>query len=129
MTLRRAAAALLAIALVIGSTAPGALAQMDRLKSMPPAERAKLQTDMMKSKLSLTAEQTPKIAAINEKYAQQMQPVIMSSEGPLVRMRKMREISGAKEGELKAVLTPDQFQKYLAEKEEMREKFETHLAK
>jgi len=46
-----------------------------------------------------------------------------------MRMRQMREVSTAKEAELKGVLSPDQFQKYLAEKEEMKEKFEERLLK
>ena len=58
-----------------------------------------------------------------------MQPIIQSSEGPFMRMRQMREVSTAKEAELKGVLSPDQFQKYLAEKEEMKEKFEERLLK
>jgi len=39
-------------------------------------------------------------------------------------MRAARDVETAKEAELKQVLSPDQFQKFLASKEEMREKFE-----
>ena len=84
---------------------------------------------MMKSKLGLSPDQQVKISAINLKYAQQMQPILQSHEGPLMRMRQMRPISEAKEGELKQVLSADQFQKYLAEKEAMREEFEEKLLK
>jgi len=86
-----------------------------------------MQTETMKTKLALTPDQTPKIAAINLKYAQQMDPIIKSSEGPMVKMRQMRPISEAKDSELKGVLSSDQFQKYLAEREQMREQFEKRL--
>ena len=107
--------------------AAGAQNEMEKLKSSTPEERARLQTEMMKTKLGLTTDQTPKVAAINQKYAQRMEPIIKSQKGPLMRLRQMREVGQAKEAELKGVLSPEQFQKYLAEKQEMREKFEDKL--
>src|SRR5215831_5403221 len=101
--------------------------EMEKLKSSTPQERARLQTEMMKTKLGLTPDQMPKVAAINQKYAQRMEPIIKGQEGPLMRLRQMREVGQAKEAELKGVLSPEQFQKYLAEKQEMREKFEDKL--
>ena len=56
-----------------------------------------------------------------------MEPIIKGQEGPLMRLRQMREVGQAKEAELKGVLSPEQFHKYLAEKQEMREKFEDKL--
>ena len=109
------------------SLALAAAAQLDQLKSMTPAERAKLQTDMMVAKLGLSPDQTSKVAAINQKYAQQMQPIITGSEGPFMKLRQMRGIGEAKEAELKGILSPDQFQKYLAERADMRERFEERL--
>jgi hypothetical protein len=61
----------------------------------------------MTSKLALTPDQTSKVAAINLKYAQQMQPIITSSEGPFVKLRQMRQIGEAKEAELKGGLSAD----------------------
>src|SRR5262245_44964266 len=121
-----AALAAVVIALLIPA-GQGVLAQLEQLKNTTPEQRAKLQTDLMKSKLGLTPEQTATIGAINEKYAQRMEPIIKGSEGPFTRMRQMRQVSEAKEAELKATLSPDQFQKYLAEKEEIREQFEEKL--
>jgi hypothetical protein len=100
---------------------------MDKLMNTTPDERASAQTAMMKAKLDLTADQLPKIAAINQKYAQKMEPIIKGSSGPLMKMSQMREVNGEKEAELKQVLSPEQFQKYLASKEEMREQFEEKL--
>ena len=121
------------IALVVAAmsllivVAAGAQNEMEKLKSSTPEERARLQTEMMKAKLGLTTDQTPKVAAINQKYAQRMEPIIKGQEGPLMRLRQMREVGQAKEAELKGVLSPEQFQKYLVEKQEMREKFEDKL--
>jgi Spy/CpxP family protein refolding chaperone len=124
---------LTALALALCAAAP-ALAQsqmdkMDKLKNTTPEERATAQTEMMKSKLSLTPEQTPKVAEINLKYAKEMDPIIKSSERPFRKAREMRDINGRKEAELKQVFTPEQFQKYQADKEEMRERFEKKMEK
>jgi len=103
------------------------LGQMDKLMNTTPDERASAQTAMMKAKLDLTPEQLPKIAAINLKYAQKMEPIIKGSEGMFMKMSQMRGVNEGKETELKQVLSPDQFQKYLASKAEMREEFEEKL--
>ena len=128
MELRPTFIALLAVAMsLLIVVAAGAQNEMEKLKSSTPEERARLQTEMMKVKLALSPDQTPKVAAINQKYAQRMEPIIKGQEGPLMRLRQMREVGQAKEAELKGVLSPEQFQKYLAEKQEMREKFEDKL--
>jgi len=104
-----------------------ASAQMDKLKSTTPEERASAQTAYLQSNLALAADQTPRVSALNRKYAQQMDPILKGSDGPLVKMRPMRGIQQAKEAELQTILTPGQFQKYLALKDEMREKIEQKL--
>jgi len=106
----------------------GASAQGDKLKTSTPEERAALQTELMKSKLDLSADQLPKLSALNLKYAQKMDPILKGSGGPLVRMREARELEQAKEGELAQILSPAQFEKYQAAKEEIRQKVEAKLA-
>ena len=123
------ALAALGLALCAMTSSAHAQQQLDKLKDTTPAERAAAQTEMMKTKLALTPDQTPKISAINLKYAKEMDPVIKGSDGALMKVRKARRINSAKEGELKGVLTPEQFQKYLASKDEMREKFEEGMEK
>ena len=127
--MRRIGAAWLfsATALLLLAFSSSATAQLDKLKATTPGERAKAQTAMMKAKLDLTPEQAAKVGAINEKYAEQMEPVIKGEGRPLMQMRKAKEINQAKEGELKQVLSPQQFEKYLASREEMREKFEEKM--
>jgi hypothetical protein len=114
--------AAVAIAALLALSAPFARAQLDELKDTTPKQRATVQTVFMKAKLGLTAEQLPKVEAINMKYAEKMEPVIKGDSGPLMKMRAMKESNSEKEGELKGILTPDQFQKYLASQEEMKEK-------
>jgi hypothetical protein len=94
---------------------------LDALKDTTPAERAKAQTAMMKSKLGLTGEQLEKVEALNLKYAEKMEPVLKGTEGPFMKARDVRNVEQEKEDELKALLSPDQFQKFVAGKEEMRE--------
>jgi hypothetical protein len=105
-----------------------ASAQLDKLKDTTPEQRATIQTEFMQSKLNLTAEQMPKIADINLRYAQKMDPIIKGSSGALMKMRQMKEVNGEKEAELQQVLSADQFQKYLAAREEMRAKLEEKVA-
>ena len=97
-------------------------AQLADLKNTTPEQRAKALTEMMTTKLGLNPEQTSKVANLNLTYANKMEPLIKGSEGPLVKMREMRQINQAKEAELKQILTPQQFENYLASKEQMREK-------
>jgi hypothetical protein len=95
---------------------------LDDLKDTTPAERAAAQTMMMKEKLSLTDEQLPKVKAINEKYAEEMDPIIKGSGGMLMKMGSMRAVEDKKEAELKGVLSSDQFAQFQAMKSEMRDK-------
>ena len=110
------------LGLLLIASAITASAQLDKLKNTTPQERAKAQTIFMKSKLDLTEAQLPKVEALNLKYAEKLDPVIKGSAGPLVKMGEFRQANEDKEAELKGILSPDQFQKYLAAKQEMREK-------
>jgi Spy/CpxP family protein refolding chaperone len=84
-----------------------------------PEDRAKRQTEMMKENLSLTAAQEPKVSAINLKYAKKMEDVRKVADTTAQR-KAAENISKQKEGELKAVLTSDQFKSYLKFVEEMK---------
>src|SRR5215470_3409862 len=99
MRIRKTGIALVA---AVGSLlfALAASGQLDQLKNTTPEQRAKALTEMMTKKLGLSPEQTSKVADLNLKYANQMEPLIKGSEGPLVKMRQMREINEAKEAEL-----------------------------
>jgi hypothetical protein len=98
------------------------------LMKSTPAERAKVQTHLMNEKLHLTEQQLPKVQAINLQTAEKLEPVIKGNEGPFVRMRTLREAEREKEKALQGVLTPQQFQDYLAAREDLRQKLEQRLA-
>jgi len=101
----------------------------DQLKATTPVQRASAQTEYMKSHLALTDAQMPKIAAINQKFAEQMEPVIKSADGGLGKMLKAKAIQENKDAELQQVLTPDQFERFISSKDEMREAVKRVLLK
>ena len=97
-------------------------ADMDVLRHTTPLQRAKLQTVFMKKRLNLTQRQVPQVMNINLKYAQQMDPVIKGNGGKLAKMRQSLAIRKAKDNELMRVLTPGQYQAYLASREQMQQR-------
>ncbi len=96
-------------------------ADIDALKGTTPEERAEAQTLMMKEELGLDAAAVDKVRAINLEYAKKMDPTIQGPDGPLLKSREAFNLQEQKEGELKAVLTPEQFQKYRTSKLEMKD--------
>jgi Spy/CpxP family protein refolding chaperone len=84
-----------------------------------PEERAKRLTEMMKESLSLTTAQEPKVSAINLKYAKKMEDVRKISD-TAVQRKTVQNLNKQKDGELKTVLTADQFKEYLKQVEEMK---------
>jgi hypothetical protein len=126
MTWKRLAL-VLAAALLLASSGAWAQGNMDKLKSTTPEERATLQTMMMKEKLALTPQQLPAVKQINLEAATQMQPVITGSEGKLMKLRTAKAIESQRDSQLQGVLSPPQYQQWLAQKEEMREKIEQKL--
>jgi hypothetical protein len=108
---------------------PQAFAQLDELKNTTPGERASLQTELMKSMLALTPEQTQTVADLNLKYANRMEPIIKGSSSSLTKMFEMRKINNEKETELKHILSSQQWEKFEASRDEMRQQFEERIGK
>jgi hypothetical protein len=102
---------------------------LDELKNTTPAERASLQTELMKSKLALTPEQTQAVADLNLKYANRMEPIIKGSSNSLSKMFQMRKINNEKETELKRILSSQQWETFDASRDEMRQDFEERIEK
>jgi hypothetical protein len=100
---------------------PVLAADIDALKDTTPEERAEAQTLMMKENLGLSDATIQKVRAINLKYAKTMDPTIQGPDGPMMKGSVTVNRQKQKEGELKAVLTPDEYEKYLASKPKMRE--------
>ena len=93
---------------------------LQKLANTTPQQRADIQTEFLTKRLGLSPEERTKIAALNLKYSEQAQPILTGSEGALRKMHALKEIESQKESELKGILTPAQFQKYLASKEQLR---------
>ena len=108
---------------------PRAFAQLNELKNTTPEERASLQTELMKSMLTLTPEQTQPVADLNLKYANRMEPIIKGSSSSLTKMFEMRKINNEKETELKRILSLQQWEKFDASRDEMRKQFEDRIGK
>lgn len=91
--------------------------------NMDPKEMAKRQTDQMKASLELTAEQLPKVEALNLKYAEKMDAVRANAQGDRDAMRSaMMPLRAEKDKELKELLTVEQWDKLLAVRKEARSK-------
>jgi hypothetical protein len=86
-----------------------------------PQERAKLQTEKMKTALPLKEDQIKPIHALNLKYAEIMQKEVFDQGASQWTMyTKGSEINKRKEKELKKLLSDAQFNNYEKMKAEMR---------
>ena len=85
-----------------------------------PKERAERQTNWMQKNLALTEEQNKKAYEINLKHALQIDGAMNDAPGR-DRREEIRGINIRKDAALKLVLNVDQYQKYLAHEQEMRE--------
>ena len=111
-----------AFTIVVIFSASSAFAQepMQQQQQMPkrtPEQRATRQTQWMQKNLMLTDEQNKKVYNIILNAATEQEN---ASTSPQKGERKA--IARDEAGELKQVLTPDQFQKYMAHVQEMKEK-------
>lgn len=87
-----------------------------------PESRAATLTERMKTQLSLTDDQVTAVQSINVKYAQKNQEIWTGAGGRLAKFRDLKSSQKDKDKELKAVLDKDQYKKYEAMREEMKEK-------
>lgn len=88
-----------------------------------PQEMAAHQTQRLSKKLGLSADQSAKVAQIMQQRAQDMQAMHATTQASTDRqqLRQQMQANRAKyDDQLKAVLTPDQFGKYTALREERR---------
>lgn len=116
---------LLAVALLL-LAAPALAQDPAQLAKVPPRERATIQTTFLADALHLSDEQRAKVDAINLKYAEQMQPLLQGSTWTL--MREGKKVDEAKDADLRAVLTPEQFQTYLGVKDALRDRLKQRAA-
>lgn len=84
-----------------------------------PKVQAEKRTQQMKVQLGLTDEQATKVEAINEQFGQQM--LSLRQEQNDERRSRMRTATQERDAALKGVLTPEQFQKMTALREQRME--------
>ena len=89
-------------------------------EDLPAAEeRAQMQTEFMKEKLSLNESQVAQVSAINLTAAKRMDKVISMTD----RMKKFKEFRSAmieKDEALKKVLNKEQYKQYEKNKDELK---------
>ena len=98
------------------------MTRREKLAATTPEQRASQQTAQMKKRLSLTAEQEPTIAAINLKYAQQMQPILETGERNRQTMQQVKAMTKSKDADLKAVLTAEQYTQFETFKDDQKDR-------
>ncbi|HWK04313.1 MAG TPA: hypothetical protein VNS58_11810 [Puia sp.] len=108
-------------ALTFGAKAqkPSYADTLAKLKTAPPAQRAQIQTDLMKSKLMLNDAQYKQVSAINLEYAKKIEPILRSDDNQFSKYGQISPLLEEKDGKLKPILTAEQFKKYEEVKKEM----------
>jgi len=95
------------------------LVRAQQFQQMSAEERAKVQTERMEKLLTLTADQKTKIQAIDLELSKEMTTLMQNSQGDREGMRTaMQAIDKKRDDKYKAVLTAEQFKKYLTDKEQ-----------
>ena len=110
-----------AVSVLFSSSA--AWAQGQQWQKKTPEERAQNQTGWMQKNLALTQEQGQKVYDINLYYAREADSVMNAPKGR-ERKAQRQEIERDKEGELKTILTADQYQRYQAHVAEVKQRME-----
>ncbi|AHJ97208.1 hypothetical protein [Hymenobacter swuensis] len=129
----------LLLGLLAGATVPSAQAQTAPTKVKAKKDKLKTKTEgdekpgegrggrgqgnrlaEMTKDLNLTADQQTRVAAIQQEQMQQMQAQrgTGGTEDRTARMQQMRAQEESTDAKLKGVLTPEQYQKYQAKKQE-----------
>lgn len=112
---------LLALAISVTATS---MAQ-DSSKAKPkrsPEELTKMQTQQYKRKLSLTAEQEPKVSAVLLDYSTKLVAARDSKGGKMKKMQELKHLTETKDKSMKEILTEQQYTDYLKLMEEQKEK-------
>lgn len=91
------------------------------LTEKPAAERAKMQTQRMATTLKLDSAQTGKVEKISLKYAQKLDPIMLGNANRMSKLKAVRALHNEKEAELKQVLSPDQFNQFKHQQQELKD--------
>jgi Spy/CpxP family protein refolding chaperone len=105
-----------ALLLIIGSAAFTQVQAQDKSKDI-----AKRVTDTMTVRLNLTADQIPKVQAINEAFTGKAADVKNSGGGKLGKFKKLKSAGKDRKEALKEVLTDEQYKQFQEQQQENRE--------
>lgn len=100
---------------------------MDFLVKTTPVQRAGVQTSFMTEKLRLDAQTQKKVAAINQKYADLIEPVLHNDDSSFSKMMDIRSLQGQKDAELETILSKEQFATYEDSRDELKSYMEQRL--
>lgn len=84
-------------------------------------ERAEKRTGIMVEELGLTTEQAAKVEVIYERAAKSIAELKQAGLDDQARKARMKVLKDSRDKELKAVLTPEQFEKMLALRQEKKD--------
>lgn len=105
----------------------GVSAQAQEVQRKTSGERAEMRTERMTKDLGLNAEQAEQVKAINARYAEKHEAIRAEHKARAEANKSQRsEMHEARMADYKAVLTPEQYEKLVAQQAAMKEK---HLEK
>ena len=87
-------------------------AALARLASLDPGRIARFIDRRLEAELGLSAAQTPRVEALDLRFARQLHDTAASEQGVRAKLQALRSQEGAKEAELRSILAPEQFQRY-----------------
>jgi hypothetical protein len=97
-----------------------------KVKRKTPEERASIITSKMKMSLNLSDDQYTKVRAVNLNFATKFDEIRMAEDKKDL-ISKMKNLDRERMKSLKAVLTPEQYTKYEAEKNAARERMKKSM--
>ena len=103
------------------------IAQRNDFRDMPPEERVQIQTDRTADFLELDSLTKDKVFEINMKYAREFEAGRKEGASRYEVMKQMDKLNVSKNKEMKAVLTKDQYKKYLRQQQEMRNRMQQRM--
>ncbi|MDJ1504883.1 hypothetical protein [Xanthocytophaga agilis] len=86
-------------------------------------QELKARYEAYKEKLNLSDDQSVKVESINRTYFEQLATLRNSSDSKLSKYRKYKDIKSTRDGQMKAVLSKEQYKTYEAFQKEMKEEF------
>lgn len=84
-----------------------------------PEQRAKMQTEWMKTNLALSPAQVDQVYNLNLQYAQKNAPILQSKEGKLSKYKQLKASQKEKSAAISKILDAAQYKKYQELQEQM----------